>query len=222
MSDIDDFIASMSGPNATGASIAGLTPQQREPLALNAFSGAEGVLGAVQGGVSHLMFGLQAQQAARYQADQLRINAGQAQAGAQRQAFDVNQQTQFIMSRALAVAAGSGGGASDPTVVNLIARDAGQGAYEKAVALYQGTDRARLFDSEASAKDYEGKVTQLNSEEVAGAQSVLGASNLLRSQAKGASLYAKYGAGGPNPGGISNVPGVGASGWGADITGGGS
>jgi hypothetical protein len=151
MGMIDDFIASMSGPDATGDKIAAMTPQQREPLALNAFSGAFQAFGQAESAVSHVQFGEQARQAADYRAQQLRINAGQAQAGAQRQAFDVDRQTQFITSRALAVAAASGGGASDPTVVNLIARDAGEGAYRKQIALYQGNDQARLLDSEADA-----------------------------------------------------------------------
>jgi len=195
-----------------------------DPIDLNSIAGNVQALGSNMSAASHVQFGIQARQAAQFQADQLRQNANSAQAASQRQAFDIDRQTQFITSRALAVAAASGGGASDPTVVRLIARDAGEGAYQKSLALYGGTDRARLDLENAQAKTYEGQTTERNSLEVGAAGYASGATNLLKSRAKGASLLQRFGGDGPQVGGFSNAGGVGVgdAGWGSDITGGGS
>lgn len=203
-------------------SIFGGTSTPADAMSLNDSGGGLQALGANMSAASHVMFGIQARQAAQFKADQLRQNAGTAQAASQRQAFDIDRQTQFITSRALAVAAASGGGASDPTVVRLIARDAGEGAYQRSLALYGGKDRARLDLENADAATYEGKTTERNSLEVGAAGYAGGATNLLKSRAKGASLLQRFGGDGPQVGGFSSAGGVGDSGWGADITGGGS
>lgn len=197
MSYFDDFVASMVGSGATGESVAAMPDQQRLPLAEAAVGGALQSFGSYMGGVSHIQYGLQAQQAAHFEATQLRINATQAQASAQRQAYDVGMQTQFITSRALAVAAASGGGASDPTVVSLIARDAARGAYLKSVALYQGDDRARLLDMQADAKEFQGRETRDNSMMVGASQFAYGGANSILNGAKVQSLYRRFGGGSP-------------------------
>lgn len=174
-----------------------------DPRALNNAGTALDSFGQSVGAVSHLMFGVQARQGGDFQAQQLRQNAGQAQASAQRQAMDVDRQSQYVASAALASAAASGGGASDPTVVNLIAKNAGEFAYRKAVALYQGDERARVDNLQASAKEYEGKNTFLNSALVAGAQMGGAATTLMKGHARDASLLQRFGAGGPKmPSGV--------------------
>jgi hypothetical protein len=193
---ISDFLASING--LTPDQVASIPAAQQAPLTLNAVGGGLDAFGQGLGAVSHIMFGIQARQAAQFQAAQLRQNADSAQASSQRSAIDVDRQTQMITSRALAVAAASGGGASDPTVVNLIARDAAQGAYLKSVALYQGDDRARLMSEQADAKDFEGKATERNSYEVGAAAFAGGATSLLKTHARGASLFSRFGGGGPN------------------------
>ena len=175
-----------------------LSAPQQAALDLNTMDGITAATGEIMGGISHAQFGDQAKASADFQAEQLRQNAGQAQASAQRSAFDVSRQTDYANSRALAVAAASGGGASDPTVVNLIARNAGEGAYRQATALYGGDEKARLFNMQADAKEFEGANTQANSNQVAGSQFFKATSTLLGSEAKNASLLARFGAGGPN------------------------
>ena len=145
-----------------------VTPDQQSVIDLQRAGVSADSAGAMIGGLSHLQFGMQAQQAAQFQAAQLRSNAGQAQASAQRSAFDVDRQSQYVASAALASAAASGGGASDPTVLNLMARNAGEFAYRKSVALYQGEDRARAMNMQADAKEFEGGNTKANSTLVAG------------------------------------------------------
>jgi hypothetical protein len=166
MSSFLDFLSKIGGPE------------------LSMLGTAMSVGGAVAGGI-------EARQAAGFQADQLRINAGQAQASAQRSAIDIDRQTQMVVSRALAVAAASGGGASDPTVVNMIAQDAAEGAYRKAVALYQGDDAARGMKMQADAKEHEGAQSLVTG-------GLSGASNLLTGMSRQASLYQRFGGGGPD------------------------
>ena len=155
-------------------------------------SGAQdlNVLGGILQFAGTISRGQQAQAAGQFQADQLRQNGGQAQAAAQRTAADVQRQTEMVVSRSLAVAAASGGGASDPTVINLIAQNASEGAYRKAVALYGGDEANRTARLQADAKEYEGKSARMGS-------LISGATNLLNSQAKSASMFQRFGGGGP-------------------------
>ena len=147
--------------------------------------------------ITQLQAGNQARAALNFQAGQLRVNAGQAQASAQRQAADVDRQSQIIASSALAHAAASGGGASDPTVVNLIARNAQESAYRKAVALYGGDDEARSMLMQADAKQYEGKLAKSNATQNALATGYGVRSTLMKGMARDSSLYQRFGAGGP-------------------------
>jgi len=192
---LDDFIASMSGTDAAGLST--VPAADRPALDYNAYAGGLSALGSGLGAVARFMYGVEARQAGDSAAAQLRQNAGQAQASAQRQAADITQQTQLVTSRALAVAAASGGGASDPTVVDLIARDAARGAYLRSVALYGGEDRARALEGEANVRQYEGKVAERNAFLEGGLEAAGGATSLMRTESHGASLFAKFGQGAP-------------------------
>lgn len=200
MSFFDD-IAALTQPQPT----AGLSPEQQLALNLNSWGTNADVTGQLIGAVSHLTFGLQSKQAGDYQAEQLRQNSSDVQGSGQRAALDEDRKTQLVNSAALASAAASGGGASDPGVVNIMARTAGEGAYRRATALYQGNDKARLMNMQADAKDYEGKTTLLNSELVAGSQVFNAGTSFLKGEARGASLYQRFGGGGPK---VSSAPGV--------------
>lgn len=167
------------------------------PRSLNTADTIINAAGQIIGGLSHAQFGQQAQQAAQFQAEQLRQNAGQAQAGAQRAAYDIDRQSQYVASAALASAAASGGGASDPTVINLIAKNAGEFAYRKAVALYQGAAQARAMNLSVDAKEYEGESVRSNSDRVAQSEYFKAGTSLLQGTARDSSLLQKFGAGGP-------------------------
>lgn len=155
-------------------------------------------VGQVLGAFSHYQFGQSAEAGAKFKATQLRQNAGTAMAVGERSAADVAQQSQLIASRALAVAAASGGGASDPGVVTLMAHNAQIGAYKQASALYAGVDHARALNLQADATEYEGKATALNSDEMAAAQVFGAGTTMLKRNASNASLYQRFGAGNPS------------------------
>lgn len=153
--------------------------------------------GQIVGAISHIQYGQQAAQAASFQAAQLRINAGQAQAQGQHQAEDVQRQTQLVTSRALAVAGASGGGASDPGVITVMSSLAKEGAYRQQVALYGGDERARVMNEQADATSFQGRATRLNSDMVAGAQALASTTTLMKGGARDQSLYQRFGGGGP-------------------------
>lgn len=158
---------------------------------LSAYGQQQQAAGAANTGANQL-------QLARFQAAQMRENAGTAKAAAQRTAADIDRDAQYSASRALAVAAASGGGASDPTVINVIAQTAGEAAYRKSLALYQGADRARSLESQAKATIVGGEMAASNA-----SGSSLGALTTLFKG--GASLYSKYAGGGPSAGGTSGT-----------------
>lgn len=146
------------------------------------------------------------QAAAEFEAEQLEQNAGQTVAAAQRQAFETGRTGAYTASRALAVSAASGGGASDPTVMNNIAQLASETAYRKSLDLYQGEERARQLNLSAAATRQSGKIAsdallaQGDAAVIQGATGV--ASTISRAYrpttaATGSSMFSTYGYGGP-------------------------
>lgn len=97
-----------------------------------------------------------AQGAANYTAEQLRRQAGQEQVSSQRVAGEDARQAQLNVSRALAVAAASGGSATDPTVLRIISGLEGTGKLNSLTALYEGSLRAQGLRAQADAVTYEG------------------------------------------------------------------
>lgn len=114
----------------------------------------------------------------------------------QRQAANETLKAKLLASRAIAVAAAQGGDVSSPGVTNIIADIAGQGAYNAGVALYDAEDKARLLRMGATASRLEGDVAEAGGHSKASAYLFGGASNM----AGGASLFSKYGRGGPQKG----------------------
>lgn len=130
--------------------------------------------------------------ALEFQAQQLETEAGQSKAVGQTQAQDVARQTALVNSTALARAAASGAGASDPTVLAVMARTSSEGAYRQALALYEGEAQARIDNMRAVAARYEG-ATGVSDANVARGQSNIGAaSTLLSGGARTLSMYDKY------------------------------
>lgn len=94
--------------------------------------------------------------AKEFEAEQLEVLAKQEVAASQREALEEERQAKLRASRALAVAAASGGGASDPTVIDIIANLRGEGAYRAGLRLYEGEERARLNLLEARERRFAG------------------------------------------------------------------
>ena len=160
------------------------------PAALTVASMVTGAQGSSAAAKGAKAAGRRTAAAKQFEAQQLRINAGQQIAAGQAAAFEQERQARLVASRQIAVAAASGAGASDPTVNTMIARTAKEGSYRAAVALYQGEDAARQMRMAAAGKDYEAQAGIDAGETQADAYKLLGRSQLL---AGGSSLFAKYG-----------------------------
>lgn len=128
----------------------------------------------------------------QFSAQQLTVNAGQSIAASQRVAADVNLSTTLTLSHARAMAAASGAGATDPTVVNLVANLAGQGAYKANLALYEGEDKARSLRMQAAADTYQASLDIEAGNDKGSAFDTQAKSSLING---GASLFSKYGFG---------------------------
>lgn len=127
-----------------------------------------------------------------FQAQQLDTEAGQSQAVGQVQAQDIARQTAIVKSAALARAAASGAGASDPTVLTLMARTSSEGAYRQALALYEGEAQGRIDRMRAASARFEGN-TNVADAAFAKQQSNIGAaSTVLAGGAKALTMFDKY------------------------------
>lgn len=130
--------------------------------------------------------------AGEFQAKVMEQRAGQEIAFAQHQGIEEKRVAGLVASRALAVAAASGGGASDTTVVNLISKVKGEGAYRAGVRLYEGESRARNLRLAASAKRYEGATGVAEAYQAQKITNRMAFANLLIGSG---GLYGKYGGG---------------------------
>jgi len=128
--------------------------------------------------------------AAKFEADQASQQAIQAVAVSQRAAAGVERETQILQSNAIALAAASGGGAQDPTIMNIIANIGGEGAYRKGVALYEGEEQARQLRLKAAADIVSGKISANASLAEGRALAITGSAGMIKDAS---SLYAKYG-----------------------------
>lgn len=153
-----------------------------------------GAAGQFAAGSAAASAGASQQAADEFQAAQLRQNANTAEGVGQLQAIEAKRQTDLLNSRALAVAAASGAGASDPTVINLIAKNASEGAYRQQVALYGGEDKARLMGLQADALDYQGSVAASHGRQEQVAHELAAGAGILR----GNTMLSRYGGNGPN------------------------
>lgn len=137
----------------------------------------------------------QAQKAeAGFEAKQMQVKGLQDQATAERVALNDKRQADILGSKVQADAAASGGGALDPSVVNIQSNIAGEGEYRALTALYQGDESAAGLTDEANAKMFQGSQTSK-------AANISAAGTFLQSSASAAAggLAGKYGGGGSAP-----------------------
>lgn len=141
------------------------------------------LLGTASTVIGNNQAGAAAETNAASQALQLRANAGVARAQAQREAINQERQTKFMLSRAQALAAASGGRSTDPTIVNLEGNIAGEGEYRRLAAIYNG-------EAQATGNEYQAEVTQRQGQTVNQATNTKSLSTVLSA---GSSYYQKYG-----------------------------
>lgn len=101
--------------------------------------------------------GASARNAAEFQQAQYNQRAGQELASSQRQAIEERRKADLAISRARAIAAGSGGSATDPTVMKIYNDLASEGEYNALSALYEGDEAATGLRMQGAAARYEGE-----------------------------------------------------------------
>jgi hypothetical protein len=130
------------------------------------------------------------QQAANYQAAQLRANAGGDIAAAQHQAFDVDQKTNMLRSSAVANAAASGVDAGAGSAVTNQSAIAQRGQYQSLMDIWNGQDRATGLLNQAQGLQYTGYMDALAGEEAKRAATLSTFSSIAGG---GASMLRMYG-----------------------------
>ena len=130
--------------------------------------------------------GKAANQAAQFEALQMERQAGEARATSQRQAIEQRRKSDYMRSRAQALAASSGAGALDPTVVDIVSGIEGEGDLAARSVLYEGEVRATNRETAAAGRRFEGENAERAGKAAAAATMLKGAG----------SMFSMYGAGG--------------------------
>lgn len=161
--------------------------------ALALIGGLIGAAGSVIGGIS-------ANNQAQAQASALKVQAGEERASSQREAITRTRQANLIMSRQQTVAAASGGGAGDPSVVNLMAGVGAQGQYEAGSAMYEGETKAR-------GDEHQADITKMQGKQALFAGFINGAGSMIN----GFSTFSRYSGGMPTSFGSAAAPATASS-----------
>jgi hypothetical protein len=132
----------------------------------------------------HIREGREAKNAGWAQDAKLRQDAGQARAAGQRRALLADRDTDLRQSAALARAAAGGGGIPDDVMASI----AGEGYYERQVALYES-------ESEARNLEYRGRIARFEGSQAKRASVWSAGTALLKGGSSMASIY-----GGMKPG----------------------
>lgn len=122
-----------------------------------------GIIGLIGSAVSAFgtIAGANAQAAGlEYQAKVAREKGKQEQAAAQRGALDTERKAKYAQSTLQARAAGSGAGASDPTVTDLAQDISGRGKYQSGLQMWQGAERKWDYETEAIGKQAQASATR--------------------------------------------------------------
>jgi hypothetical protein len=119
--------------------------------------------GAGLGAIGTVKAGQAADAQARQDALNMEAQGKEELAAAQREALQKRREGQLINSQAQAVAAASGGGADDPTIVRLMTQTSEQAETNAGSVMFGGLSRQRgLFDG-AKARRREGQASLLGS-----------------------------------------------------------
>jgi hypothetical protein len=118
---------------------------------------AMGLIGGLISAAGSIVGGIAANNQAKAQAKAMEVRAGEERAVSQREAIRRSKEAKMVMSRQQAVAASSGGGAGDPTVVNLMSGVGAEGKYQSGVALYEGETKGRGLEFDADIRRMEGR-----------------------------------------------------------------
>lgn len=138
-----------------------------------------------------IMAGNAADAAGHYKAQVERGQAGVARASGQRQMFEQQRETNLTLSKLQATAASSGGSASDPTILKLGGDIAARGQYAGLIDLFNGENKARGLEDQATADIFEGK-TKRDASYVTAAGTILKGAGSMYGNLSGGSGFTPY------------------------------
>lgn len=115
-----------------------------------------GGLGGLASAYGSILEGNEAERLAKLQAAHLRENAGQTEAAGQQASEEEIRKSELTLSRMIAVAAASGGGAADPTVLKLASGAAAEGELAAGMQRYNAASAARGMRIQAGLTEQEG------------------------------------------------------------------
>lgn len=122
-----------------------------------------GLAGTAVSAVGTIAAGHSQNEMAKSQAAAAERQASEERASSQREAIQRSKEARLVMSRQQAVAASSGGGAADSTVLNLMGDTASQGWFNQASAIYEGESRGRALEDQAAISRWQGKQAKMAS-----------------------------------------------------------
>jgi hypothetical protein len=125
-------------------------------------SGLELVAAAI-GAAGSVASGIAANNEAKFQAKQQEMQGNEEFAASQRDADQKRQEAQLVNSRAQALAAYSGAGAADPTIIKLMTGTTQQGEMNAQTSLYGGENRKRGLFDQANATRLSGQSSMFGS-----------------------------------------------------------
>lgn len=146
------FMPGWGAPDTGGGVFGGIFGGANMPAIAIAFSSGLKAFGQISSGNALVTAAKRRQQAAELEAQQAEINANQALAHSQRQAYFEGLKGEELMS---AIRARAGAGASDPGVLNIIANAMERASYNVQASLYGGKDKARNLRMVAAAKRFD-------------------------------------------------------------------
>lgn len=115
-----------------------------------------GLLGSAVSAFGTIAAGNAQAGAAEYQAKQARVNASQENAAAQRKAEGEKIKTErFISSQKAGF--GMDSGVADPSALNQMGEAQQEGSLRQQYTLYEGKEKARMWETEAQAAEMEAK-----------------------------------------------------------------
>lgn len=153
-------------------------------------SGIFSLLGAVVAAAGTIAAGKAQKESAYYQAQQYELKSKEEAAAGQREAMEAERNKQLVLSKQQSLAAASGLGATDPTIVELAGETAKRGTYQAQMLRYGGEERATGLRAQAVASRMSGDAA-LAGAQASAAGSIIGGFG---------SMFSNFGGGGYSSG----------------------
>ena len=157
--------------------------------ALKAIGTVVSVIGSIQQMRAQKVAAAQQQAIADAQAQSMEQQAGQERAASQRAAIQAREEGKLVQSRAQAIAAASGAGSLDPSIINITGGIDTETELRAQTALFEGEERGRGLEHQADIARATGSLRAQQHESQA-QQALFTAGGTLLSG--GADLYDKY------------------------------